>query len=181
MPSRLPAPLPTHRASRPGAGLRPAAGKILVGLSAGLLALSAAAALALPPLQHARLAARAGETATELKQFADAFRRFAHDRRDWPAATPEPGVLPAGMAAYLPAERWLRPTPLGGRYTWARETLQRGERYQAAIVIADAPNGRVASDRRLLAAVDLAVDDGNLDTGRFRLGFRFQPVFVLEH
>lgn len=152
-----------------------------MGLSAGLLVLSLAAAFAVPAWQRARLAARVTATVADLTQFAEAFRRFAHERRDWPAASASPGVLPAGLAPYLPADRWQRPTPLGGRYLWARETLQRGERYQAALVLADTPGHRVSSDRRLLTAVDQAIDDGNLDSGKFRLGFRLQPVFVLEH
>lgn len=159
----------------------PAGGAILVGLSAGLLVLSLAAAFAVPAWQRSQLAARAATTVTDLTQFAEALRQYAHERRDWPAASAEPGVLPAGLAPYLPADRWQQPTPLGGRYLWARETLQRGERYQAALVLADTPASRVSSHRRLLATVDQAIDDGNLDTGKFRLGFRLQPVFVLEH
>lgn len=159
----------------------PIRGALLLDLSAGLFVLSLVAAAAVPAWQRARLADRASATVTDLTRFAGALRQYAHERRDWPAASEEPGAAPAGVSDFLPAEHWQQPTPLGGRYLWARETLQRGERYQAALVLADTPTSRVSSDRRLLVAVDQAIDDGNLDTGRFRLGFRLQPVFVLEH
>jgi type II secretory pathway pseudopilin PulG len=174
-------PSSSLRRARP----RPAPGRvrgaILLRLSAGLFVLSLAAALAVPAWQRTRLNDRVTATVTDLTRFAEALRRYAHERRDWPLASAEPGAVPAGAADYLPADHWQKPTPLGGRYLWARETLQRGERYQAALVLADTPSSRVSSDRRLLAAVDHAIDDGNLDTGKFRLGFRLQPVFVLEH
>lgn len=177
---------------RPPPGLLPAAsrsdpppqgprgGFTLLALAVLLLVAAGAAAAGVPRWKKRVREARAAEAAHDLRQFAEAFKRYAHDRGDWPAATPDPGQMPPGMADLLPPDRWGRTTPLGGGYAWARGTLQRGERHQAAILILPAGPNRVTSDRDLLAAIDRGIDDGNLDTGRFRLGFRHQPVFVLE-
>ena len=60
-------------------------------------------------------------------------------------------------------------------------TLNPGERYRAAIVISSAASNPVSSDLIQLTDLDRKIDDGNLDTGNLRLGFRNYPVYVLEH
>ena len=162
-----------HRA-RPRTG-----GRALVAGALALLVLSAAAVVAVPWWRDAAIAAQAGAAAADLRRFVEAFKQHAHDRGDWPPAA-APAAIPAGMNAALPADRWSQATPIGGHYTWARESLQRGTRLQAAIVITGSGPAPVSIDRRVLTEIDRLIDDANLDTGRFRLGFRLQPVMVLE-
>ena len=152
----------------------------LVELSIAFLIISLLAALAVPAWKQAQLNARATALASDLRVFAGAFQSYAHDRGDWPLATFEPAEFPPGMQSYLTPTHWARATPVGGSYTWARDTLQQGERYRAALLILNVGANRVTSDRSLLTAIDRQLDDGNLDTGNFRLGFRNQPVFVIE-
>jgi hypothetical protein len=85
------------------------------------------------------------------------------------------------MEGYLRATNWSRPTPIGGHYTWAPNSLHQGERYRAAIVISTVTGQPVTEDRHQLLDLDRKIDDGNLETGNLRLGFRNYPVFVLEH
>lgn len=85
------------------------------------------------------------------------------------------------MEGYLRATNWQRTTPIGGLYTWSPNTVQQGERYRAAIVITTVGENKVSSDRIQLTDLDRRIDDGSLDTGNLRLGFRNYPVFVLEH
>jgi type II secretory pathway pseudopilin PulG len=153
----------------------------LVGLSVAILVLSLVAALAVPAWSTARRHARSNALAADLKTFAAAFQSYAHARGDWPAATLEPAEIPPGMQPFLPATSWARVTPVGGAYAWARDTLQQGARYRAAVLILSVGDNRVTGDRQLLLEIDRQLDDGNLDTGRFRLGFRNQPVYVIEH
>ena len=80
------------------------------------------------------------------------------------------------MEAALERYGCTKPTPLGGRYVWLTHTLQTGERFQAAIAIASVGNERVTTDPADLAELARAIADP-----RFRLGFRRQPVLVLEH
>ena len=168
------APLPGRRRVSPRNG-----GRALVAGALALLVLSAAAVVAVPWWKDSAIATQAGATAADLKRFAEAFKQYAHDRGDWPPAA-APAATPAGIASALPIERWAQATPIGGHYTWTRESLQRGTRLQAAIVITGSASSPVTTDRRVLTEIDRLIDDANLDTGRFRLGFRLQPVVVLE-
>jgi general secretion pathway protein G len=92
-----------------------------------------------------------------------------------------PDEYAADLKAALESAGWADETALGGYYAWAPNSLHRGERFHAAIVIASTPASRVTNSRSRLAAVDRLVDDGNLATGKFRLGYRDQPLFVIEH
>ena len=143
--------------------------------------LSAIAALAVPTLRAVNLRARSAATVNDLRVFTAAFQAYAHERNDWPPGESAPGQVPAGMAGYLGQSNWERVTPIGGRYTWAPNTLQQGERYRAALVIATTAATTVSAERQQLEEIDRALDDGGLETGNFRLGFRNHPVFVLEH
>lgn len=153
----------------------------LLELSVVLLIISVVAALAVPAYKRVNLEARTSATLNDLRVFASAFQSYAHDRGDWPAATGVPAQVPPGMENYLGSTGWSRPTPIGGSYTWCVNSLQQGERYRAVIVISSVGENRVTTDRQQLTDIDHKIDDGELDTGTFRLGFRNQPVFVIEH
>jgi hypothetical protein len=49
------------------------------------------------------------------------------------------------------------------------------------IIIASSGTATVSSDAVQLTDIDKKLDDGNLATGNFFLGYRNYPVFVLEH
>jgi hypothetical protein len=84
------------------------------------------------------------------------------------------------MEKYLADSSWTRPTPIGGRYMWAANTPHQGERYRAVIVITSAPGDPVSDNPAQLLALDRLVDDGNLRQGKLRVGFRDEPIFILE-
>ncbi len=157
------------------------AGFSLVELSVVLLIISLLSALALPGYRKIQLSARSAAVENDIRVFAGAFQNYAHDRGDWPADGAAPGEIPEGMANYLARTTWQQPTPIGGAYSWAPNTLQQGERYRAALMIEAVEGKPVSADLNQLVEIDRRLDDGNLDTGNFRLGFRNQPVFVIEH
>lgn len=167
---------PSRRLARPLA-----AAFSLVEVSVAILIISVLAALAVPSWKKSLVSAHATAVVNDLRVFAGAFQAHAHARGDWPAAALQPGAFPLGMEGYLAETSWRRPTPVGGLYTWATDTVQQGERYRAAVLILSDGENHVTSDRRLLLDIDRKIDDGNLETGNFRLGFRNQPVFVLEN
>jgi type II secretory pathway pseudopilin PulG len=146
-----------------------------------LFIVSVLAALAVPALKRSTLEARTVAVAGELRVFAGAFQAYAHERGNWPPGLAAPGAVPDGMQSFLGATQWAQRTPIGGRYAWAPNTLQQGVRYHAAIVLASVANDPVSDDRFQLEDIDRRIDDGNLETGGFRLGYRNQPVFVIEH
>jgi prepilin-type N-terminal cleavage/methylation domain-containing protein len=153
----------------------------LVELAVVVFIISALAAIAVPAIKKANLEARSVAVVNDLRVFSNALQAHAQERGDWPAGNSEPGVFPPGMEGYLRATNWQRVTPIGGHYTWSPNTVQQGERYRAAIVITTVGENKVSADRIQLTDLDRRIDDGSLDTGNLRLGFRNYPVFVLEH
>ncbi|MCX6951591.1 MAG: hypothetical protein NTV51_05330 [Verrucomicrobia bacterium] len=143
--------------------------------------LGALSALGGPAFQRSRIAARSAAVEADLRAFAAALQTYAQEKGDWPPGDSTPGALPFGLETRLDAAAWRRPTPIGGRYTWSPNTVQQGERYRAAIVIASDATTAVSTDPVQLTDLDRRLDDGRLDAGKLRLGFRNQPVYVLEH
>lgn len=184
MTSAFPASLRTREARRSCAlRLRPGrnGGFSLLELSVTLFIISVLAALSVPTLKRVQRETRSTAVLNDLRVFSAAFQSYAHDRGDWPAGTGVPAEVPSGMQSYLGTTSWARPTPIGGAYTWAPESLHQGERYRAAVVISSVGENKVTSERQQLTDLDHKLDDGDLETGNFRLGYRNQPVFVIEH
>jgi prepilin-type N-terminal cleavage/methylation domain-containing protein len=167
-----------RRAAPPRGGAR---AFTLLELSVTLFIISVLAALAVPSLKRVLLESRSVALANDLRAFAAAFEDYAHENSNWPPGGGAAGEFPAGMAGRLSRTNWERITPIGGRYLWAPGSLHQGERYQAAIVIASVEGDPVTSDRLQLQDIDRRVDDDDLGTGKFRLGYRNYPVFVIEH
>lgn len=118
--------------------------------------------------------------AADLKQFEQAFQRYAHDHGDWPSGSVGPSAIPAGMDDALKSTAWTSPTPIGGRYIWFTNVVEAGERPRAAIAIVSTPTDPVSNDHRQLDALMRAAPGARLDAHELRLGFRREPVYVLE-
>ena len=117
----------------------------------------------------------------DLRVYAGAFQAYAQEHGDWPPGGGAPGVFPPGMEGYLSQTNWSRTTPIGGNYQFATQSPQAGGRYAAVIIISTVGTNTVSSDSIQLSDIDSKLDDANLDTGNFFLGYRNYPVFVLEH
>ena len=156
-------------------------GFTLMELSVVVAIISVLAAVAVPAMKKSNLVARSVAVANDLRVFAGAFQVYTHEHGEWPSGDGTPGAFPDGMEGYLGSTGWSRITPIGGYYTWDPNSTQQGERYRAVIVLATANVQAVTADRTQLLDLDRRLDDGDLDSGNFRLGFRNYPVFVLEH
>jgi len=159
---------------------RRAGGFALLEIALVIFVLSVAAACAAPVLQNARRDARAAAAANDLRVFSRAFQTYAREHGDWPDGPTSAGEIPPGMERLLAGTNWPRPTPLGGRYAWSPNSPHRGERYRAVIVITTARGESVTRDRRDLAALERKLGADKSRTGNFRLGYRDEPVFILE-
>jgi type II secretory pathway pseudopilin PulG len=139
------------------------------------------AALAVPALMKSRINARSSVVMNDFRVFAAAFQAYAQEHGDWPPGGNPPGVFPPGMDGYLNQTNWSRVSPIGGLYQFATNSTQGGNHYAAVIVVASVPGNAVTTDSVQLSDIDRKLDDNNLATGNFFLGFRNYPVYVLEH
>ena len=139
------------------------------------------AALSVPALKKNALNARSSAVMNDLRVYAGAYQAYAQEHGDWPPGGGAPGTFPAGMDGYLSSTNWSRKTPIGGNYQFATQSPQAGGRYAAVIIIASTTDNPVTSDANQLTDLDVKLDDGNLSSGNFFLGYRNYPVFVLEH
>ncbi len=179
MPSaRRPAPLSV---STPHSIFHDGRGFHLLGFSVFVCALGLGVFFVLPHLRQRQMDARAAAVIRDLRAFAAGINRYARERGDWPAAGATVGDPPVGLEKALLAAGWNQPTPVGGRYVWAPNSVHQGERYRAVIVLADREPDPVTTDRAQLEEIDRRLDDGKLPTGQFRLGYRNYPMWVIEH
>jgi len=139
------------------------------------------AALSVPALKKNALNARSSAVMNDLRVYAGAYQAYAQEHGDWPPGGGAPGTFPAGMDGYLSSTNWSRKTPIGGNYQFATQSPQAGGRFAAVIIIASTTDNPVTSDANQLTDLDVKLDDGNLSSGNFFLGYRNYPVFVLEH
>jgi prepilin-type N-terminal cleavage/methylation domain-containing protein len=160
---------------------RSEAGFTLLELAVVVFIISVIAALAVPAIRKVNLEARSTAVVNDLRVYANALQTYAQEKGDWPEGGVGPGEIPPGMDGYLSKTNWERATPIGGFYTWSPNTVQQGERHRSAIVITSVGENKVSIDKAQLTDLDKKIDDGVLDTGTFRLGFRNYPVYVLEH
>lgn len=151
----------------------------MLAVAAGIFALGLVVAIGVPMAQKSQRRARAAATAEQLREFAEALQAQAKKKGDWPPGARAGGEVPAGLDPTL-SKVWKRRTPIGGRYLWAPDNLQRGKRYRATIVLCPLANDPVSDDPRLLEEIDHRLDDGDLQSGNFQLGYRDQPFFVIE-
>ncbi|HMD60503.1 MAG TPA: type II secretion system protein [Opitutaceae bacterium] len=146
-----------------------------------MLIIGILAAASVPALMRNTLTTRSSAVMNDLRVYAGAFQAYAQEHGDWPPGGGAPGAFPPGMEGYLNQTNWGRVTPIGGLYQFATQSPQHGGRYAAVIVIASVGSNHVSSDFIQLSDIDRKLDDGNLNSGNFFLGFRNYPVYVLEH
>ena len=142
----------------------------------GLLVLAS-----VPLLRAYQSSSRGKSLHADLTVFSKAFRQYLKENGDWPATIAStPGVLPPGMEPYLKHSNWTRESPLGGAYVWQSGVRHNGRRIRAAILITHTTTSSVLSDLATLKSIDRLIDDGNLETGSFRLGFEGEPLWIIE-
>lgn len=99
---------------------------------------------------------------TDLRSYLKGAEAFYLDTNAYPPATAS-GVVPVGLENYIDAGRWGRDTPIGGRWDVEFEnygvTSAIGVHFNSAAGVPDAD---------FLTGIDRTIDDGNLNTGRFR-------------
>lgn len=144
----------------------------------GVFVLGLVAAIAIPQWRSSLQQRRAAAVVADLRGFVQAFEAYARKHGEWPPPTRAPGEVPAGMESALGA-RWSQRPASGLRYLWAPESVQRGQRYRAAIVLWRDGGSQLAAERRLVEEIDAQLDDGNLLSGKFQIGYADRSFLVL--
>jgi type II secretory pathway pseudopilin PulG len=165
---------------------RSAAGVIsMVELLTVVLIISVLFLMGVPTYQQIQRKARATAIVNDFRVFGAVFQAYAHERGSWPAEV-APGVVPTGLTAEdIATDVWTRTTPIGGKFDWEFNQAHPGGtspggKWRAALAINSTADSNLVMDADLYELVDEALDDGNLATGNFRLGFGDCPLFILE-
>jgi prepilin-type N-terminal cleavage/methylation domain-containing protein len=131
----------------------PRAAFTLVEIMVVVVIIGLLAAIAIPAFMRSRERSQAARLINDFRQFDSAFQRFELETGGLPPLATAGGVIPAGMAGYLPTA-YTQPSPVGGLYVWSGPS--------AHVVLVNSN----ATDSMMLL-VDKALDDGDLTTGAF--------------
>ena len=164
-PTRLPARL------RPGPRRRAAPGYSLVEMLAVVLILGILAALVTYSANWIIARARLIAFQSNAQTFIDAAEIYYAREGQYPVS-PAPGQLPPNWDRYVDADKWLAPTPLGGRWHIGGDPVGLGVLHDlAADEVADDSSEDEDVIRQSvltdLQQYDETIDDGNLETGSF--------------
>ncbi len=152
----------------------------LVEIAIVVLIIGLVASIAVPQIKKTIIAARSETVINDMRVFSQSFEHYLQEKGDWPSATSNPGEYPSGMDGYLNKTNWGRRTPIGGLYNWQSQARHSGLKITAAIAISSVDGNDVSSDRLQLEDIDRRIDDGDLSTGSFRLGFGNEPIYIIE-
>ena len=111
------------------------------------------AAIAIPAFLRMKERSMAARYINDFRQFDSGYQRFALESGGLPAAATAAGVVPPGMAGYLP-DAYSQKSPMGGGYVWS------GPSAHIVLVASNATDS-------IMQLVDAALDDGDLTTGEF--------------
>lgn len=149
--------------------------QVMVSMSVGSIVMS----FAVPKVKESERISRATIIVADLRTFASAFEAYAQEQGGWPEEV-EAMVVPPEMAQRLGATAWVRPTPIGGSYNWESAQTHGGVQYRAAISITETAESPLPVNEELLLDIDRLMDDGNLNTGQFRTGVNYDPLFIIQ-
>lgn len=151
-----------------------------MGIAVAVLVVGLLSLVVVPQVKRSIVSAKSQAVVKDLRSFQEAMERCVEALGDWPDSSAVPGEAPKGAEKYLANTRWRQASPIGGHYLWQNQVRQAGQRVHAAIVIASTADAPLKADRKQLEDIDRRLDDGNLATGNFRLGFADEPVFIVE-
>ena len=120
----------------------------------------------------------ASQVSDDLRRFSSSFDAYVRETGAWPEEV-DPGVIPPGMASRLNPAAWIRRTPIGGQFNWDQNQTHYGTKYLAVIAISSSAKERLKQDVELWQTIDDLIDDGNLETGTFRIETDDEPIYVV--
>ena len=155
-------------------------GFTLVEIAVVVMIIGILSTMALPASRKAGSMTRINTYVNDLRVFSGGFNQFAQMHGKWPATQTSSQSFPEDMEGHLSETSWTRVTPLGGSYTWDHDVLLNGRTITAAISLVASPERPVSATNEQLLEIDTKIDDGNLATGMFQLGFGDMPIYIIE-
>lgn len=134
------------------------------------------AAITVPQFASAGQDAARTTFSSKLRTFVDASMRYELENGDIPEDASS-GTLPAGFEDYVHRERWENGTPIGG--VWDTERVSVGGVEYAAVGVHFNGEGETRDDA-FMNTVDAIIDDGDVNTGAFRVIAAGRYYFVLD-
>ncbi len=135
--------------------------------------------MAVPAVRKVIRASQNNVVINDLRVFSSAFQQYAGEYGTYPDDQSSGESYPSGMEGYLRETTWMRVTPIGGNYDWDKNALHQGTKYEAIITINDAQENDIIVSLEQLAEIDDLIDDGDLNSGYFRLGKRNAPIYIV--
>ncbi|MGF1483053.1 MAG: type II secretion system protein [Opitutales bacterium] len=159
-------------------------GFTLVEIAAVVALIGIMLAIAVPLFKTHLESAQNAKFMADLRTFSGAFETYRTENGAWPPDQPRDQSFPSGMESYLEGSGWEESSSLGGSFFFDSLRLHSGVPWPAVISIGDYSSGTaqvpVRASPEQLAAIDQAIDDGNLSTGNFRQGFQNMPILILD-
>jgi hypothetical protein len=159
---------------------QPCRGSIAIEFALGLLILALATWLAIEVLVRVRQHRDAAQFTSDLQRIAEIFERHPPIVIDPQRGAGRSHALPPGLVHALRETLWHKGPPFGGNYEWVPPATGRASRRGAIAVTAFSPAFPLKLSRADLLRIDRELDDGRLETGRFRTGFNGWPVYDLN-
>ncbi len=144
-------------------------GFTLIELIITVVFLGSLVAFVLPAYSQYVKKARLTEIVTNLQGFRQAFEMYRLETGKFPNDSHED--LPDGMEGRIQASVWTAVTPIGGTYNW--EGPNNYPYAGVSIYKATAPKGEITQ-------LDRLIDDGDLNTGDFRLTKNGRHTYIFE-
>ena len=157
--------MPTSSKSR-----KPSRGFSLIELMIVVAIIGILATIAIPNFIRYQRNAKIGRTAQELRALSDAFFGYYAGRGQYPPDSH--AALPPGMDEFINPQIWADETPIGGNYNW-----EGPDNYPYAGIAIFPPDAVPVAD---LTILDNMLDDGDLSTGKFRLGTNGRATYIIE-
>jgi len=121
--------------------------------------------LAIPNFVKQRMRTQDTAFLNDLRVLSAAFEQYAIERGDYPPDT-GPGSEPAGFSEYMPSHiHWGEEPRIGGNWEWDRAKDRASKIFGVYAGLSVVAPQRTSSQ---MADIDAEMDDGDLDTGRFR-------------
>ena len=142
---------------------RRSAGFTLVEILIVVVILGVLAAIVIPQFADATSQSSKSVFVSNLRHYTEAAQLYLFDTGDYPPDSSS-GQLPSGFADYIDEAQWSAGTPIGG--VWDIEYQDSGG-VTSALGVHFNGEGQTRDDV-YMRSIDALVDDGDLNTGRFR-------------